>query len=466
MKRLFTIKSFILALGVIGFGATHAQCIETNMAQNLGNSISGHSNTGQAFTASCSGNILTVSFEWNTAPSAADKTLNIRDGGLPGSPIIHTQTVPGASLTIGVNTITIDTDVPITMGEQNAVEILDPNGISWNSPGAYAGGDAWFSGSVLAGFDLTFEVVIGSSLDLGEDDTLCPGDSLLLDAGSGYDSYAWSTGDTTQTLAVGDSGTYWVMVVEPDMDTLYDTINVAVYTVTPVDLGPDKDLCAGDTVCLDAGSGGVAYLWNNMETTPIICTDSAATYIVTCTDSNGCESTDELIVSDLAFPDAIIAADSADCENVYFTDGSTDATAWDWMFGDSNTSTDQNPMHSYGSPGSYTVTLVASNACGSDSTTITVDITCFTSIEEETNGAISVYPNPTTGSFFVDLSNLDASEARIEMYSLSGEVIIDNTIEVKGQTEKVSMDGVANGTYVLKLTANGESAFERIVISK
>lgn len=41
-------------------------------------------------------------------------------------------------------------------------------------------------------------------------------------------------------------------------------------------------------------------------------------------------------------------------------------TTWLWDFGDGNTSTQQNPLHTYASDGQYTVTLSATNANGSD----------------------------------------------------------------------------------------------------
>ncbi len=65
---------------------------------------------------------------------------------------------------------------------------------------------------------------------------------------------------------------------------------------------------------------------------------------------------------------------------IQFTDASTGSpTSWSWNFGDpasgtSNTSTKQNPTHVFQSAGTYTVTLQATNASGSNSTTKSVTI--------------------------------------------------------------------------------------------
>lgn len=54
---------------------------------------------------------------------------------------------------------------------------------------------------------------------------------------------------------------------------------------------------------------------------------------------------------------------------VSFTDQSINgATSWLWDFGDGNTSTSQNPTHTYQSEGTYTVSLTATNNFGSDAT--------------------------------------------------------------------------------------------------
>jgi len=56
----------------------------------------------------------------------------------------------------------------------------------------------------------TVEIFYSTPIDLGNDTTICQGNSVLLDAGSGQDSYLWSTGATTQTINVTQPGTYMV----------------------------------------------------------------------------------------------------------------------------------------------------------------------------------------------------------------------------------------------------------------
>jgi PKD repeat protein len=62
--------------------------------------------------------------------------------------------------------------------------------------------------------------------------------------------------------------------------------------------------------------------------------------------------------------------------NVTFTDLSTGSpNQWAWAFGDGNTSTIKNPLHTYTAAGTYSVTLTASNAGGNNSVTKTGYIT-------------------------------------------------------------------------------------------
>lgn len=54
---------------------------------------------------------------------------------------------------------------------------------------------------------------------------------------------------------------------------------------------------------------------------------------------------------------------------VTFTNTSTDATSYSWNFGDGQTSTEQNPVHTYSGGGPYQISLTATNSAGSTTST-------------------------------------------------------------------------------------------------
>ena len=59
---------------------------------------------------------------------------------------------------------------------------------------------------------ITAYVSPGPAVFLGNDTTILSGSSFVLDAGSGFDSYLWSTGETTQTIVASITGMYSVEV--------------------------------------------------------------------------------------------------------------------------------------------------------------------------------------------------------------------------------------------------------------
>ena len=63
---------------------------------------------------------------------------------------------------------------------------------------------------------------------------------------------------------------------------------------------------------------------------------------------------------------------------VQFNDtSSNNPTSWNWDFGDNRVSTDQNPTHTYTTPGTYNVTLIASNDAGSSTISLPIIISAI-----------------------------------------------------------------------------------------
>ena len=69
---------------------------------------------------------------------------------------------------------------------------------------------------------------------------------------------------------------------------------------------------------------------------------------------------------------------SVDSETVSFTDLSDSAISWMWTFGDGDTSTLQNPVHTYASSGTYLVCLIVTNSCSSDTFCQSIIVICPT----------------------------------------------------------------------------------------
>ncbi len=128
---------------------------------------------------------------------------------------------------------------------------------------------------------------------LGADTSFCKGDSLVLNAGNAFTTYAWSSGAITQRITVKTAGTYTLTAFTSAGCKAYDTINVLnVYELPTVKLDKDSVLCSGVNKVLDAGTGFAKYSWNTGELTPGITVNTLGNYWVTVTDAHGCKGAD------------------------------------------------------------------------------------------------------------------------------------------------------------------------------
>ncbi len=114
---------------------------------------------------------------------------------------------------------------------------------------------------------------------------------------------------------------------------------------------------------------------------------------------------------------------------VNFTDMSSNATAWDWDFGDSGTSTSQNPSHTYATSGTYNVCLIAHNGtCDQDTICQTVTVCIPPTITfggMDMGGGTFMFSDTTTNGIswtwdFGDGSPLGSGQNPSHTYSSSG----------------------------------------------
>jgi hypothetical protein len=132
------------------------------------------------------------------------------------------------------------------------------------------------------------------------DVTICDGATVEIDAGAGYASYAWSTGETTQSIDVTTSDDYSVTVTSSEGCTASDTATVVFNPLPVVDLGPDTSLSSGQSIVLDAGNAGSTYDWSTGATSQTITVNSddvPTTIRVEVTSPEGCGAADEIEIT-------------------------------------------------------------------------------------------------------------------------------------------------------------------------
>ena len=147
---------------------------------------------------------------------------------------------------------------------------------------------------------------------------------------------------------------------------------------------------AGEAATFTDGSSGTPTSWSwsfGDGTTSTLQHPShtyaaAGTYTVTLRAANAGGTTQTTatvtVLAPLPAPTAAFTfapTSPATGQAVAFTDTSAGTpTAWAWSFGDGGTSTAQHPSHAYAAEGTYTVTLAATNAQGTSTTSLPVTV--------------------------------------------------------------------------------------------
>jgi gliding motility-associated-like protein len=213
---------------------------------------------------------------------------------LPATPPIDlgadTSLCPGTTLLLSVNT--------------PAATIVWSDGSANNQylvtgPGIYS---AMISNSCGENMD-TIRVGLlpaAPTLDLGNDQSLCAGESITLDPGLNNVGYLWQDGSTSPYYTATQAGTI-ILTVNNVCGTASDTVWINESNEGPaVNLGPDVVACEGDVITLMSDVSGVDYLWQDGSTDSHFSTTSPGEFILQV--SNHCGSDVDTVVVHLLAP--------------------------------------------------------------------------------------------------------------------------------------------------------------------
>jgi PKD repeat protein len=191
--------------------------------------------------------------------------------------------------------------------------------------------------------------------------------------------------------------------------------------------------------------------------------EAAGMYSANLTAVNGCDSLSTLALQVQPIPTAQFNFIANNGE-VTFTNNSTNATTHFWDFGDNFSSKELAPTHQYAANGIYTVTLSESNACGVSTFQQTVVIMVSNTINQRKNIGWSVFPNPSSGTFFVKSAGATTRIAKLALFDLTGRQIQIGH-QMLNQIYLVDCSGISNGIYLLQLSEENSPVFwTRVVI--
>jgi gliding motility-associated-like protein len=177
-------------------------------------------------------------------------------------------------------------------------------------------------------------------LDLGNDTLLCSyKDSLELNAGIGYASYAWSNGSHNYSILVNQTGTYSVIATDSNGCISSDSVLIKVNSIASVFIGNDTSLCSDNSLILYAGPNYSLYKWSTLESDSSITVYLAGSYYVDVTDLNGCPSSDTIQLSNYSTLKIDLGQDINICngDSVEINAGS-DYTSYLWSTGELSSS--------------------------------------------------------------------------------------------------------------------------------
>lgn len=256
-----------------------------------------------------------------------------------------------------------------------------------------------------------------------------------------------------------------------------------IYTPS-VTIAPDSNpFCPGTSVTFTAtpsnGGSNPSYQWkvngsssgtNNNTFTAALADGDEVSCVMTSSlacSSPATANSSSITMEQKPFVDAYFTFLETGGGQVSFTNNSTGAgtLSYTWDFGDSNTSTstDATVTHTYAANGDYTVSLTATDECGSDVETNTVSVMTISINNHHTvKSKVIVYPNPSNGIFNVS----GAENITVIVYNSIGSVIKEASTTNNRTHLTIDLSNEPNGIYFIRVATNAEAVMKKVNIIK
>jgi trimeric autotransporter adhesin len=451
--------------------------------------------TALSDTTICSGASVTLSasgstnYQWSGGSNSTQQTITVSPTQTTVYYASSTDLCPGTPDTITVTVlpaIAVSLTGPTNICSGQSITLLASGSGSFSWPAgqgftstyadsAIANPTATSTYSVIStgacGADtasVTVNVSPVSNVTALSDTTICSGASVTLSA-SGSTNYQWSGGSnsTQQTITVSPTQTTVYYASSTDLcPGTADTITVTVASPVSVSLSGPPIVCLGDLVTLTA-SGNSNLTWlngvNATGNTAIVMPAADSTFYVIADGGGFCP--DDTAAFSLNITSAYQPAFSYQqfpcSKELVFLNQSNGGAAFEWNFGDGQSSSSTQTTHAYDHSGTYTVTLV-----------VNPNLTCSDSIEMVVNYEASEIsdvwipnaftPNDDTrNEVFQVYGYVECYYEHMQIFNRWGELIWEtdspSTVFWDG---RVNDNIVPEGVYVYKLS--GQNLISKI----
>lgn len=302
---------------------------------------------------------------------------------------------------------------------------------------------------------------------------VCEGDSILLDAGT-WDSYLWSTGDTTSTIYGFAGETYAVTTSQGSYTIVADSLTVSLESkpdifadITPVSCFSESDA----KIELSIQPSPQSVYWPALEQ---VATEinhlPAGSYAFEIESSLGCvykdsisiENPEEIILNTFLLPEeeSAFCQEGTPVEIIFTGDQGVVSASWflyqsfaqppiaGGFFEEGNTCVQNSDPNNI-----LVVSIIDDANCIALDTIRISELVVSISHPQLTNGG-KIYPNPANNELYVEINKQDA---RIEIVSALGKVIELDFTPVNPYLRRYNLKNLKAGSYVVIIYSEGFS---------
>jgi PKD repeat protein len=304
-----------------------------------------------------------------------------------------------------------------------------------------------------------------ASLSAAGATTFCAGNTVDLNVSTnlGNASYNWSTGATTASITVSQSGTYTVTVTNARgcAKTFSQVVTVNPAPATPIVTPSATSFCTGGSVSLSS-STAASYAWSNSTSTQQITVSNAGQYRVTVTDNNGCTAVSNQIQITQNTPTVPVV--SANGSTTFCTGDSVEVSVGNsssfasYLWSNNATTA----AITVTATGSYTLTATDINGCTATSNTITTSVSssptptiAASGITSFCSGDSVVITSTTADSYL--WSNGATTRSIVVKTSGVYSVVVDNTNTCNGvgQSNDIAVNAIPTPVASFTSAAGG-----------